>query len=274
VPATSTPAEPTESAAVVEATVTTLLTPPDDPLATSATVSALLTPVLPTATPQAASQSAASNQVSNTSSNSAANQLTAKPKPLATATAVPASAGPGAPTRLRIPAIGVNAAIEYVTTAADGTMDIPKNEWNVAWYRLGYVPGTPGNAVIDGHLDWIHGPAVFWNLAKLKPGNAIYVKDKRGVERTFIVTEVVAYPFDQAPLDRIFGASSTAQLNLITCNGQFDKSARNYNKRLVVYSTLSKLGLTRRSGRAHPLDAPCLLWASVLASPISRSHAG
>jgi sortase A len=117
-------------------------------------------------------------------------------------------------------------------------MDVPRNIWNTAWYKLGYKPGERGNAVIDGHLDGQYSAAVFWNLSKLVPGNRIYVADDKGVEKVFEVYDVATYAYDQAPLDRIFGPSNDAQLNLITCNGSFDQKSANYDKRFVAYARL------------------------------------
>lgn len=152
-----------------------------------------------------------------------------------------ASSGPGTPLRLRIPAIGVSAAVEKVGVASDGTMGIPSDEWDVGWYKQGYLPGANGNSVIDGHLDWTHGPAVFWNLAKLNIGDAIYVSDSKGVERKFLITNMVAYPYNNAPLNAIFGPANAAHLNLITCDGVFNHTTHNYNKRLVVFTTLASV---------------------------------
>jgi sortase A len=47
------------------------------------------------------------------------------------------------------------------------------------------------------------------------------------------------YPYNDAPLQQIFGPSPQAHLNLITCGGTFDRASRNYNKRLVVYTRLA-----------------------------------
>lgn len=154
-------------------------------------------------------------------------------------TATPLPPLPGIdPRRIRIPNIGVNASIEAVGLDSKGRMDVPRNIWNAAWYKLGFKPGERGNAVIDGHLDGVSSAAVFWNLSKLVPGNRIYIADDKGVEKVFEVYDVATYPYDQAPLDRIFGGSNDAQLNLITCNGQFDQKSANYEKRFVAYARL------------------------------------
>jgi hypothetical protein len=40
-------------------------------------------------------------------------------------------------------------------------------------------------------------------------------------------------------LERIFGPADTPSLNLITCDGIFDRARREYDQRLVVYATLA-----------------------------------
>jgi LPXTG-site transpeptidase (sortase) family protein len=143
------------------------------------------------------------------------------------------------PSTLSIPKIGVNAPVEYVATDALGRMGVPVNYWNVAWYQPGTVPGQPGNAVIAGHVDSAQlGPVVFWNLRNLVPGDYVYVTTTTGATLTFVVTEVASYHVDSAPLQRIFGGSTDRNLNLITCEGYFDPSLRDYDQRRVVYTTL------------------------------------
>lgn len=142
------------------------------------------------------------------------------------------------PARLIIERIGINAEIEAVGKGADGEVGVPQAKENVAWYSPGVAPGEQGNAVIAGHLDSKVGPAVFWRLRELKAGDTIVVVDSDNVERTFEVTEVASYRWNEAPLARIFGFDLERDLNLITCAGQFSRRDANYSKRLVVYTRL------------------------------------
>ena len=100
----------------------------------------------------------------------------------------------------------------------------------------GAPTGEPGNAVIDGHVDSKTRTAVFWDLRKLKPGDEIIVVGSDGVERKFVVKLLESYKRAEAPLDRIFGAAPGVHLNLITCDGVFDRSRQEYDKNLVVYA--------------------------------------
>lgn len=154
-----------------------------------------------------------------------------------------APSAPAAPARVRIPRIQVDAAVESVGQTATGNMDVPQLVQNVAWYRLGARPGETGNAVLSGHLDDYKGdPAVFWRLNELRVGDEISVIDEAGQEWLFQVVKVASYPFDRAPLVEIFGPSQTSNLNLITCEGSWNASVRNYDQRLVVYTQLVRAG--------------------------------
>lgn len=142
------------------------------------------------------------------------------------------------PVRLIIPAIGVDAGVESVGLTPDGAMDVPSTYWTVGWFGMGVRPGEAGNAVVAGHLDSKTGPAVFWSLGRLQPGDLVYVQTVDGSELTFQVVASETYPYDDAPLERIFGPTAVRGLNLVTCNGVFDRGTQNYDKRLVVYARL------------------------------------
>lgn len=141
------------------------------------------------------------------------------------------------PVRLEIPKIGVSAPVELVGLTADGAMAVPQHWNDVGWYKYGPLPGAPGNAAIAGHLDSTTAPAVFWRLSTLRPGDVVKVAFSNGQTIEFKVTETVAYPYDNAPLTKIFGPAKTANLNLITCGGRWDPYTKNYSNRIVVYTT-------------------------------------
>ena len=165
--------------------------------------------------------------------------LNAPPVTLRGASSSNASTVPAAsyPDRLLIPALGVDAAIQYLGINAKGNMMAPSNFTDVGWYRFGTVPGEPGSAVIDGHLDNGLGLAgVFKNLDRLQPGDQIEVLTKGGAKVVFAVAAVQAYPSGGVPADFIFNRTGGAYLNLITCDGDWVPSADSYNERLVVFA--------------------------------------
>ncbi len=148
---------------------------------------------------------------------------------------------PGKPSQLIIPAIGVSAHIQSVGLAWQGTgdMGIPTNFTDVGWYDEGPVPGAPGSAVIDGHLDGRNiREGVFYNLDKLKIGDLVEVIDTGGKTLKFKVVDTKIYDYDAPTTDIFSGDVSKARLNLITCAGSWVKSSQLYNKRIVVFTEL------------------------------------
>lgn len=143
------------------------------------------------------------------------------------------------PSRLVIPAIGVDANIQYVGVNAKGNMGVPNNFTDVAWYKYGTAPGERGSAVIDGHVDnGLALPGVFKHLDAVKIGDGIEVSTKEGSALRFAVDEIDTYPMDAVPLDKVFNRDDTARLVLITCTGAWVKEAKTYDTRLVVYAHL------------------------------------
>lgn len=141
-----------------------------------------------------------------------------------------------APVRLVIRKLGVDTVIESLGILPDGTMEAPRS-WNEAgWFSLGYRPGELGNAVIAGHLDSDTGRALFWDLNKLQPADVVSIYHEDGSFVDFSVTAQQSYRADSAPLGAIFGPASRADLNLITCDGTFNREQKAYDSRLVVYT--------------------------------------
>lgn len=140
--------------------------------------------------------------------------------------------------RLQIPIINVDAALESVGLSADGTMGLPRNPANVAWYNKGPYPGEIGSAVIAGHYGfWKKGNgSVFDDLHKLKVGDEIYFKDKNSSTTLFIVSEIKNYnPKDDALA--VFNSNDNkSHLNLITCEGTFNKTTQSYSQRLIIFA--------------------------------------
>lgn len=145
----------------------------------------------------------------------------------------------GIPSRIQIPKIGMNASVEQVGLGADGSVNVPSSWWTVGWYNLGYKVGDSGSAVMSGHYDTNTGaPAVFFKVGALSSGDTITVTNTNGSVYTFRVYKKEAYPWNQMPLQTIFGTGGKVLLNLITCSGTWDKATKNYSHRTVVYSEI------------------------------------
>jgi len=145
---------------------------------------------------------------------------------------------PALPVRLKIPKIKVDIALESVGLTSLGAVDVPKGLANAAWFNLGPRPGETGSAVITGHYGrWKNGAlGVFNNLYKLRKGDKLYVKDKKGATNTFVVREFRTYGENDNATDVFISSDGQAHLNLITCEGTWDKVSQSYPKRLVVFT--------------------------------------
>ena len=140
------------------------------------------------------------------------------------------------PELLRIPAIGVEAEVQHLGVAEDGAMAVPDAIEDVSWYEQGYWPGQNGRAVIAGHVDGLEGPAVFWDLSQLEPGDEIVVEGKKE-KMKFQVQAMESVPLEGADISSIFGYSSSPELVLITCSGLYNKSLGTREERLIVYAS-------------------------------------
>jgi hypothetical protein len=139
----------------------------------------------------------------------------------------------GAPTRLRITAIGIDTALESLHLARGALT--PKNFAKAGWYADGTPPGDLGPAVIAGHVDSKRGPAVFYRLREILVGDQIEVT-RGGKSVRFTVASTAWYPKTKFPTEQVYGPTPDRQLRLITCGGVFDHRLRTYKDNLVVYA--------------------------------------
>ncbi len=145
--------------------------------------------------------------------------------------------------RLVIPKIGVDAPMTMRVVAGDGIMQNPEGPTDVAWYDfsaisgLGGRPGVGGNTVISGHVDYHdYGPAVFWDLQKLDPGDEITVHLRDGSEYKYSVEWNRTIDPAAISWNDVVAATPQESVTMITCAGTFDSSTRSYDQRRVIWA--------------------------------------
>jgi len=168
--------------------------------------------------------------------------LEALPAPTGPIVAPPQSDAPSpvaAPVSLTIPLIGVSTKLIRLGLASDGSLQVPPlSDTAVAgWYTGSPRPGAVGSAIVVGHVDTVHGPAVFDRLDQLRKGDQVYVRRADGTLVKFLVTAVQTYPKDQFPTQTVYGPTPDAELRLITCGGAWDPATHHYLSNIVVYAT-------------------------------------
>lgn len=139
------------------------------------------------------------------------------------------------PERIVIPAIGVDADVIDLGLQDDGTMEVPSDFAQTGWFDRGPQPGRVGPAVIAGHVDDRSGPAVFYDIAELEPGDRIEVHGE-GEVVTFAVRETQQHPKDAFPTEDVYAGTPGPELRLITCSGEFDQDERSYRDNTIVFA--------------------------------------
>ncbi len=145
---------------------------------------------------------------------------------------------PFMPTHLIIPAIHLFSKIKPVGVLANGQMDVPQSTDLVGILYPGVLAGAKGNLVMDGHVDSYTGPAVLFDLKKLKPRDLIIVRDNMDHLLTYRVESVESFISSEAPIERIFGETDEIRLNLITSTGAYSRKIKEHQKRLIVFAKL------------------------------------
>ncbi|MBF2046388.1 MAG: class F sortase [Leptolyngbya sp. IPPAS B-1204] len=100
----------------------------------------------------------------------------------------------------------------------------------------GARPGEPGAAVVVGHFDSTSGPAAFYRLRELQPGDEIQIMDPTEQAVRFKVERLQQVPKDAFPTDAVYGKTPEPTLRLITCAGRFDYRTRHYQDNLIVFA--------------------------------------
>jgi sortase (surface protein transpeptidase) len=146
------------------------------------------------------------------------------------------------PVSVDIPAIGVHSKLLRLGLNSNGTIQVPSlhtRAGKAAWYKYSATPGQVGASVIEGHVDTDRGPAVFFRLGAVHPGNRIDVTLANGITAVFRVTGVRRYLKSHFPAKTIYSATGYAALRLITCGGAFDYATGNYLSSTVVFASLT-----------------------------------
>jgi sortase (surface protein transpeptidase) len=142
------------------------------------------------------------------------------------------------PVRIDIPRIGVSSALIRLGRAADGAVEVPDPPEVAGWYAPGTRPGDPGSAVILGHIDSKHAPAVFYRLRELRRGDEVLVGRADGSTLRFVVQRTQQYPKARFPTDDVYYPTLTPELRLVTCGGEFDSSWGHYLSNIIVFARM------------------------------------
>ena len=144
------------------------------------------------------------------------------------------------PAVIRIPRLEVEASIIPLGLQDDGSIEVPEDPDQAGWWLGGPEPGETGPAVILGHVDsQEEGPAVFFYLQYLDPGDQIHIDRVDGSTITYVVEATERHNKDEFPTDAVYGPTDQPTLRLVTCGGDFDFGVRTYEDNVIVFASLA-----------------------------------
>jgi LPXTG-site transpeptidase (sortase) family protein len=141
------------------------------------------------------------------------------------------------PRSISLPTIGAEGFIQKVGIDKQNRVAVPGNINMAGWFTGSSKPGEAGVSLVDGHVQGKYAPGIFKNLGKLKKGDVFSVEFGDRSAKRFRVLSVTSYPVDQVQPQMLKQQDGiTVQLNLITCDGPFDRASQEYSKRILVVS--------------------------------------
>ena len=151
------------------------------------------------------------------------------------------SVPPTHPRYITISKIGITKTrIFPVGLAKDGTVDVPKNIYDTAWYTGSSTPGSGNGAVlIDAHNGGYSKDGIFANLSKLVIGDIVTIERGDGKLITYKVVSSVVMSLDEANSHGVKDMMASAEagkegLSLITCAGNYQAQTKQFDKRVMV----------------------------------------
>jgi LPXTG-site transpeptidase (sortase) family protein len=177
---------------------------------------------------------------SNTTAAAAPARPAAPPAPVNTGPAI-AAGGSVNGDRMIINRLGIDGYISAsFVDPNSGQMGDPSGPYDILWYDfsgfsgLGGAPGSGGNAVFAGHVDYHpHIEAIFWTLRQAVAGDIIDYYKLNGQHLQY----QVQWNVDENPdIDFTDYVAQTGQdiMTIITCDGIFNPETRHYDHRSVV----------------------------------------
>jgi sortase (surface protein transpeptidase) len=149
------------------------------------------------------------------------------------------AAKPPAPTRIEVPALGIDMSIRPVGLDADGNMGLFDDPAIAAWYQWGPAPESDaGSTVVAAHVDSLEYRVLpFARLRDAQAGTQVFVTDAAGTRHAYAVETLQVIEKGAVDWAAAFDRSGAPRLTLVTCGGEFDYQARTYLSNLVVTAT-------------------------------------
>ena len=156
----------------------------------------------------------------------------------------------GAPVRIQVPTLGIDALavvarwgagarIDLVIDVKHGVLGVPADIHKTGWWADSATPvDSTGTVLIAGHVDSAAGGAgAFFPLKQARPGTLIEVTTASGQTKTYKVTSVKAMLKEDLPTT-IWSQEGKNKLVVVTCGGPFDQATGHYRDSTVVVTAV------------------------------------
>lgn len=136
----------------------------------------------------------------------------------------------------------MSAGVMTLGLQQDGAIEVPPFDRadEAGWYVNSPAPGQIGPVIIVGHIDAPSGPAVFYRLAGMRPGQAVRLKCQDGRTVAYRVEQVQLFPKTEFPTDLVYGNLTYPGIRLITCGGPYQRSEGGYQGNTVVFGRIDQ----------------------------------
>ncbi len=137
------------------------------------------------------------------------------------------------PARLQVPAAQIDSSLDPLVVDPSGRIQVPDTTDTVGWWR---TKKKDSPILLVGHVDSKVGPAIFYRLRKLRPGDPIMVTFDNGVVSSFRVRATERVDKDEFPTEKVYVANP-GEIRLVTCGGKFNRRTGHYEDNIVVYAS-------------------------------------
>ena len=140
------------------------------------------------------------------------------------------------PRRVSIRKLKIDTPLINLGLLKNGELEVPAAFDLAGWHSNGTAPGDIGPAVIVGHVDSSDGPAIFYRVRELVPGDRITVDRADGSQVIFEVYGKETVAKDKFPTEKVYGETGSPELRLLTCGGRYNKKTKSYTDNVVVFA--------------------------------------
>ena len=137
------------------------------------------------------------------------------------------------PTFVSISDIGINEPLRPLSIGSSHQLLVPADAHDVGWWRTNNV-NSP--TVMVGHVDSRTGPAVFYRLHELTPGDGVFVAFDDGSYVEYVVRKTARVSKNNFPTKDVYELGN-GELRLITCGGSFNRRSGHYEDNVIVFAS-------------------------------------